>query len=64
MEEDILAIREIGSFRVVLKRSRNFRRMLDSPIDFLFFSLIILQRVSSAFVGFIKRCDCLGYLNT
>ena len=55
VEKDILAIKDIGSLSVVLKSFRNLRGMLDGLIDLLFFSLVISQRTSSAFVGFIKK---------
>ena len=55
VEKDILAIKDIGSLSVVLKSFRNLRGMLDGPIDLLFFSLVISQRTSSGFVGFIKE---------
>ena len=62
VEKDILAIKDIGSLSVVLKSFRNLRGMLDDPIDLLFFSLIISQRTSSGFVGFIKKEYSFGLL--
>ena len=55
VEKDKLAIKDIGSLKVVLKSFRNLRGMLDGPIDLLFFSLVTSQRTSSTFVGFIKE---------
>ena len=63
VEKDILAIKDIGSLSVVLKSFRNLRGMLDGPID-LFFSLVISQRTSSAFVGFIKKEHSFGLLRS
>ena len=62
VKKDILAIKDIGSLSVVLKSFRNLRGMLDGPIDLLFFSLVISQRTSSAFVGFIKKDYLFGLL--
>ena len=61
VKKDILAIKDIGSLSVVLKSFRNLRGMLDGPID-LFFSLVISQRTSSAFVDFIKKEYSFGLL--
>ena len=62
VEKDILAIKDIGSLIVVLKSFRNLKGMLDGLIDLLFFSLVISQRTSSAFVGFIKKEYSFGLL--
>ena len=62
VEKDILAIEDIGSLIGVLKSFRNLRGTLDGPIDLLFFSLVISQRTSSAFVGFIKKDYLFGLL--
>ena len=54
VEKDILGIRDIGSLSGVSKSFKNLRGMLHDPID-LFFSLVISQRTSSVFVGFINK---------
>ena len=62
VEKDILAIKDFGSLSVVLKSIRNLRGVLDGPIDLLLFSLVISQRTSSAFAGFIKKEYSFGLL--
>ena len=62
VEKNILAIKDIGSLSVILKSFRNLRGMLEGPIDLLFFSLVISQRTSSAFVGLIKKEYSFGLL--
>ena len=63
VEKYILAIKDIGSLSVVLKSCRNLRGMLDGSIDLLFSSLVLSQRTSSVFVGFIKKDYSLGCLD-
>ena len=53
VEKYILAIKDIGSLTVVLKSFRNLRGMVDGSVDLLFSSLVLSQRTSSVFVGFI-----------
>ena len=62
VEKDILGIRDIGRLSGVLKSFKNLRGMLHDPIDLSFFSLVISQRTSSAFVGFIKKENSFGLL--
>ena len=61
VEKDILGIRDIGSLSGVSKSFKNLRGMLHDPID-LFFSLVISQRTSSVFVGFINKEYSFGLL--
>ena len=62
VEKYILAIKNIGSLTVVLNSFRNLRGMLDGPIDLLFYSLVVSQRTSSVFNGFIKKEYSFGLL--
>ena len=62
VEKYILAIKNIGSLTVVLNSFRNLKGMLDGPIDLLFYSLVVSQRTSSVFNGFIKKEYSFGLL--
>ena len=62
VEKYILVIKNIGSLTVVLNSFRNLRGMLDGPIDLLFYSLVVSQRTSSVFNGFIKKEYSFGLL--
>ena len=53
VEKDILAIRDIDSLSGVLNSFKKLRWILHGPIDLLFFSFVISQRIFSAFVGFV-----------